>query len=194
MNNGRREAATWNPVKIQDTTFRDGHQSLLATRLRTEDIIPIAEKMDDVGFWAMEVWGGATFDAMHRFLGEDPFERLRTLKKYIKKTPFTMLLRGQNLLGYRHYADDVVRLFVDRTCDAGMDIFRVFDALNDFRNIHTAVERVKANGKHFEAQSCSLCPREGWEERSLASTISSTRGKNLKRWGRIRSVSRTWAA
>ena len=150
MNNERQEGATSNPVKIQDTTFRDGHQSLLATRLRTEDIIPIAEKMDEVGFWAMEVWGGATFDAMHRFLGEDPFERLKTLKKHIKKTPFTMLLRGQNLLGYRHYADDVVRLFVDRTCDAGMDIFRIFDALNDFRNIHTAVERVKANGKHFE--------------------------------------------
>jgi len=119
MNNERLEGATSNPVKIQDTTFRDGHQSLLATRLRTEDIIPIAEKMDEVGFWAMEVWGGATFDAMHRFLGEDPFERLRTLKKYIKKTPFSMLLRGQNLLGYRHYADDVVRLFVDRTCDPG---------------------------------------------------------------------------
>jgi len=139
-----------NPIKIQDTSFRDGHQSLLATRLRTEDIIPIAERMDEVGFWAMEVWGGATFDAMHRFLGEDPFERLRTLKQYMKKTPFTMLLRGQNLLGYRHYADDVVRLFVDKTCEAGMDIFRVFDALNDFRNIETAVERVKANGKHFE--------------------------------------------
>jgi len=150
MNHNRQEETTRSPVKIQDTTFRDGHQSVLATRLRTEDIIPIAEKMDDVGFWAMEVWGGATFDAMHRFLGEDPFERLRTLKRYVKKTPLTMLLRGQNLLGYRHYADDVVRLFVDRTCDAGMDIFRVFDALNDFRNIETAVERIKANGKHFE--------------------------------------------
>ena len=145
-----KDGAPTNPIKIQDTSFRDGHQSLLATRLRTEDIIPIAERMDEVGFWAMEVWGGATFDAMHRFLGEDPFERLRTLKQYIKKTPFTMLLRGQNLLGYRHYADDVVKLFVDRTCEAGMDIFRVFDALNDFRNIETAVERVKANGKHFE--------------------------------------------
>ena len=145
-----KNGASTNPIKIQDTSFRDGHQSLLATRLRTEDIIPIAERMDEVGFWAMEVWGGATFDAMHRFLGEDPFERLRTLKQYIKKTPFTMLLRGQNLLGYRHYADDVVKLFVDRTCEAGMDIFRVFDALNDFRNIETAVERVKANGKHFE--------------------------------------------
>jgi len=144
---GKREKV---PIKIQDTSFRDGHQSVLATRMRTEDIIPIAEKMDEVGFWAMEVWGGATFDAMHRFLGEDPFERLMTLKKHIRRTPFSMLLRGQNLLGYRHYADDVVRLFVDKTCEAGMDIFRVFDALNDFRNIEVAVQRVKANGKHFE--------------------------------------------
>ena len=143
-----------NPLKIQDNTFRDGHQSLLATRMRTEDMIPIAEKMDSVGFWAMEVWGGATFDSMHRFLGEDPFERIRTLKKYIKKTPFSMLLRGQNLVGYRNYADDVARLFVDKTCEAGMDVFRVFDALNDFRNFKTVVERIKANGKHFQGTIC----------------------------------------
>jgi pyruvate/oxaloacetate carboxyltransferase len=143
-----------NPIKIQDNTFRDGHQSLFATRMRTEDMLPIAEKMDSVGFWAMEVWGGATFDTMHRFLGEDPFERIRTLKKYIKKTPFSMLLRGQNLVGYRNYADDVARLFVDKTCEAGMDIFRVFDALNDFRNFKTVVERIKANGKHFQGTIC----------------------------------------
>ena len=143
-----------NPLKIQDNTFRDGHQSVLATRMRTEDMLPIAEKMDEVGFWAMEVWGGATFDTMHRFLGEDPFERLKTLKKYIKKTPLTMLLRGQNLVGYRNYADDVARLFVDKTCEAGMDIFRVFDALNDFRNFQTVVERIKANGKHFQGTIC----------------------------------------
>jgi pyruvate carboxylase subunit B len=143
-----------NPVKIQDTTFRDGHQSNLATRMRTEDMLPIAEKMDSVGFWAMEVWGGATFDTMHRFLGEDPFERIRTLKKHIKKTPFSMLLRGQNLVGYRNYADDVARLFVDKSCEAGMDIFRVFDALNDFRNFQTVVERIKANGRHFQGTIC----------------------------------------
>jgi len=143
-----------NPLKIQDNTFRDGHQSLLATRMRTEDMLPIAEKMDSVGFWAMEVWGGATFDTMHRFLAEDPFERIRTLKKYIKKTPFSMLLRGQNLVGYRNYADDVARLFVDKSCEAGMDIFRVFDALNDFRNFETVVERIKANGKHFQGTIC----------------------------------------
>ncbi len=93
-----------NPVKIQDNTFRDGHQSIYATRMRTEDMLPIAEQMDEMGFWAMEVWGGATFDTMHRFLGEDPWERPKVLKKYIKKTPFTMLLRGQNLVGYRNYA------------------------------------------------------------------------------------------
>ncbi|MBN2058994.1 MAG: pyruvate carboxylase subunit B [Deltaproteobacteria bacterium] len=143
-----------NPIKIQDNTFRDGHQSLLATRMRTEDMLPIAEKMDRVGFWAMEVWGGATFDTMHRFLGEDPFERIRILKKHIKKTPFSMLLRGQNLVGYRNYADDVAKLFVDKSCEAGMDIFRVFDALNDFRNFQTVVERIKANGKHFQGTIC----------------------------------------
>jgi pyruvate/oxaloacetate carboxyltransferase len=142
------------PIKIQDNTFRDGHQSLLATRMRTEDMLPIAERMDQVGFWAMEVWGGATFDTMHRFLGEDPFERLKTLKKYIKKTPFSMLLRGQNLVGYRNYADDVARLFVDKASEAGMDVFRVFDALNDFRNFETVVERIKANGKHFQGTIC----------------------------------------
>jgi pyruvate/oxaloacetate carboxyltransferase len=148
------EGGPKNPLKIQDNTFRDGHQSTLATRMRTEDMLPIAEKMDSVGFWAMEVWGGATFDTMHRFLGEDPFDRIRTLKKYIKKTPFSMLLRGQNLVGYRNYADDVARLFVDKSCEAGMDVFRVFDALNDFRNFQTVVERIKANGKHFQGTIC----------------------------------------
>jgi pyruvate carboxylase subunit B len=149
-----------NPIKIQDTTFRDGHQSNLATRMRTEDMLPIAERMDSVGFWAMEVWGGATFDTMHRFLGEDPFDRIKTLKKYIKKTPFSMLLRGQNLVGYRNYADDVARLFVDKSCEAGIDVFRVFDALNDFRNFQTVVERIKANGKHFQGTiSYSLTER-----------------------------------
>ncbi len=139
-----------NPLKIQDNTFRDGHQSIYATRMTTRDMIPVAEKMDEVGFWAMEVWGGATFDAMHRFLDEDPWERPRVLKQYMKKTPFAMLLRGQNLVGYRHYADDVVRAFVDRACAIGIDVFRVFDALNDLRNIETCAARIRANGKHFE--------------------------------------------
>jgi pyruvate/oxaloacetate carboxyltransferase len=153
MNNVTKEGPK-NPLKIQDMTFRDGHQSVLATRMRTEDMIPIAEKMDEIGFWAMEVWGGATFDTMHRFLAEDPWERPRTLKKYLKKTPCSMLLRGQNLVGYRNYADDVVRAFVDKACEIGIDVFRVFDALNDFRNFQTAVERIKANGRHFEGAIC----------------------------------------
>jgi pyruvate carboxylase subunit B len=143
-----------NPVKIQDLTFRDGHQSLFATRGRTEDFLPIAEDMDQVGFYSMEVWGGATFDTMHRFLGEDPWERIRTMKKYIKKTPFSMLLRAQNLVGYRNYADDVAVAFVERSCENGIDIFRTFDALNDFRNFETVVPIIKKNKKHFQGAIC----------------------------------------
>lgn len=143
-----------NPIKIQDLTFRDGHQSLFATRGRTEDLLHTAEMMDKVGFYSMEVWGGATFDTMHRYLGEDPWERIRTLKQHIKKTPFSMLLRGQNLVGYQNYADDVVEAFVQRACDNGIDIFRVFDALNDFRNFQTAVKIVKKNHKHFQGTIC----------------------------------------
>jgi pyruvate carboxylase subunit B len=143
-----------NPVKVQDLTFRDGHQSLFATRGRTEDMIPIAEDIDRVGFYSMEIWGGATFDTMHRFLGEDPWERPRTLKKYIKNTPFSMLLRGQNLVGYRNYADDVAVPFVERAAANGIDIFRVFDALNDFRNFETVVPVIKKLGKHFQGAIC----------------------------------------
>ncbi|MFC1669837.1 pyruvate carboxylase subunit B [Spirochaetota bacterium] len=139
---------------IQDLTLRDGHQSLLATRMRTDDMIPIAEGMDDIGYWACEVWGGATFDSMSRFLGEDPWDRVRTLKKYIKKTPFSMLLRGQNLVGYRNYADDVVEAFVDKACEVGIDVFRVFDALNDLRNFEVCSERIIANKKHFQGTLC----------------------------------------
>ncbi len=146
--------AVTNPVKIQDLTFRDGHQSLFATRGRTEDFLPIAEQMDEVGFWGMEVWGGATFDTMHRFLGEDPWERIRTFKKYIKKTPFSMLLRAQNLVGYRNYADDLAEVFVERSCENGIDIFRTFDALNDYRNFETVVRIIKKNGKHFQGCMC----------------------------------------
>lgn len=143
-----------NPIKIQDLSFRDGHQSLFATRGRTEDLLHVAKLMDQVGYYSMEVWGGATFDAMHRYLGEDPWERIRTLKKYITKTPFSMLLRGQNLVGYQNYADDVVEAFVQRACDNGIDIFRVFDALNDFRNFQTAVKIIKKNKKHFQGSIC----------------------------------------
>ena len=143
-----------NPVKIQDLTLRDGHQSLFATRGRTEDMIPVAEMMDEVGFWAVEVWGGATFDTMHRFLNEDPWERLRTLKRYFKRTPFSMLLRGQNLVGYRNYPDDVAEAFVERTAENGMDVFRTFDALNDYRNFETVVKGIKKAGKHFQGCIC----------------------------------------
>ena len=146
--------AVSNPVKIQDLTFRDGHQSLFATRGRVEDFLPIAEDMDNAGFYSMEVWGGATFDTMHRFLAEDPWESLRTMKKHIRKTPLSMLLRAQNLVGYRNYPDDVAEAFVQRACDNGMDIFRVFDALNDYRNFETVVKVIKKNGKHFQGCMC----------------------------------------
>jgi pyruvate carboxylase subunit B len=154
-----------NPVKIEDLSLRDGHQSLFATRGRTEDMIPVAEMMDEVGFWAVETWGGATFDTMHRFLNEDPWERIRTLKRYFKKTPFSMLLRGQNLVGYRNYADDVARAFVDRAAANGMDIFRTFDALNDYRNFETVVPVIKECGKHFQGCICYTMtePRLGGE-------------------------------
>jgi oxaloacetate decarboxylase alpha subunit/pyruvate carboxylase subunit B len=158
-----------NPVKIMDISLRDGHQSLFATRGRTEDMIPVAELMDEVGFWAVEMWGGATFDAMHRFLNEDPWERIRTLKRYFKKTPFSMLLRGQNLVGYRNYADDVAREFVKRAADNGMDIFRTFDALNDYRNFQTVVEEIKKAEKHFQGCICYTMtqPRLGGEVYNL---------------------------
>ncbi len=158
-----------NPLKIEDISLRDGHQSLFATRGRTEDMIPVAEKMDEIGFWAAEVWGGATFDTMHRFLGEDPWERLRTLKRYFKKTKFSMLLRGQNLVGYRNYADDVAKLFVKKTVDNGMDIFRTFDALNDYRNFETVVPVIKECGAHFQGCICYTLtePRLGGEVYNL---------------------------
>ncbi|MCD4795786.1 MAG: pyruvate carboxylase subunit B, partial [Candidatus Cloacimonetes bacterium] len=154
MNYAPNRPKTKNPIKIQDLSFRDGHQSIFATRGRTEDMLPVAEMMDNIGFYSFEMWGGATFDTMHRYLNEDPWERIRTLKKHIKKTPFSMLLRGQNLVGYRNYADDVVENFVQRACDNGIDIFRVFDALNDFRNFETAVKIIKKNGKHFQGSIC----------------------------------------
>ncbi len=165
MNYDKDRPAAENPVKIEDLSLRDGHQSLFATRGRTEDMIPVAEMMDDVGFWAMEVWGGATFDTMHRFLNEDPWERIRTLKRYIKKTPFSMLLRAQNLVGYRNYADDVARAFVGQAVANGMDIFRTFDALNDYRNFETVVPVIKENGKHFQGCICYSMtePRMGGE-------------------------------
>ena len=141
-------------VRITDTTFRDAHQSLAATRMRTEDMLPIAEKMDSVGFFSMEVWGGATFDVAIRYLKEDPWERIRQLKKKIRRTPLQMLLRGQNLVGYRNYADDVVIKFVETAADVGIDIFRIFDALNDTRNMETAIRTARRMKKHVQGTVC----------------------------------------
>jgi oxaloacetate decarboxylase alpha subunit len=138
-------------VRITDTTLRDGHQSLWATRMRTAEMLPILETMDEVGFNSLECWGGATFDASLRFLDEDPWERLRLIKKYVVRTPLQMLLRGQNLVGYRHYGDDIVRRFVYKAAENGIDIFRVFDALNDIRNFETAAAAIKETGKHLQA-------------------------------------------
>ncbi|WP_292460496.1 sodium-extruding oxaloacetate decarboxylase subunit alpha [Methanothermococcus sp.] len=141
-------------VKITDTTFRDAHQSLMATRLRTEDMIPIAEKMDEVGFFSMEVWGGATFDACIRYLNEDPWERLKSLRKRIQNTPLQMLLRGQNLVGYRHYPDDIVEKFVQKSYENGIEIFRIFDALNDIRNVKVPIKVAKKCGAHVQGAIC----------------------------------------
>ncbi|MBL4744250.1 MAG: sodium-extruding oxaloacetate decarboxylase subunit alpha [Cycloclasticus sp.] len=138
------------PLKITDVVLRDAHQSLFATRLRIEDMLPIAEKLDKIGYWSLETWGGATFDSCIRYLGEDPWERLRLLKAAMPNTPQQMLLRGQNLLGYRHYADDVVRKFVERAAENGMDVFRIFDAMNDVRNLETAIKATIEVGKHAQ--------------------------------------------
>jgi oxaloacetate decarboxylase alpha subunit/pyruvate carboxylase subunit B len=183
MNYDKDRPAAENPVKIEDLTLRDGHQSLFATRGRTEDMIPVAEMMDEVGFWAVETWGGATFDTMHRFLNEDPWERIRTLKRYMKKTPFSMLLRAQNLVGYRNYADDVANAFMDRACENGMDIFRTFDALNDYRNFTTVVPKIKEYGKHFQGCICYTMtePRLGGEVYNLDYYVG--KGKDLEAMG-----------
>jgi pyruvate carboxylase subunit B len=141
-------------IEVTDVVLRDAHQSLIATRLRTEDMLPICEKLDQVGYWSLEVWGGATFDACVRFLKEDPWERLRKLREALPNTRLQMLLRGQNLLGYRHYADDVVEAFVAKAAANGIDVFRVFDALNDVRNLETAMKAVKKAGKHAQGTIC----------------------------------------
>ena len=137
-------------IFVTDTILRDAHQSLIATRMRTEDMLPICPKLDQVGYWSLEVWGGATFDACVRFLKEDPWERLRKLRAALPNTRLQMLLRGQNLLGYRHYSDDVVRAFVAKAAVNGIDVFRIFDAMNDVRNLRVAIEAVKAAGKHAQ--------------------------------------------
>ena len=141
-------------VGITDVVLRDAHQSLFATRLRIEDMLPITSQLDEVGYWSLECWGGATFDSCIRFLGEDPWERLRTLKKAMPKTPLQMLLRGQNLLGYRHYADDVVDTFIERAVKNGIDVFRVFDAMNDVRNMQQSIQAIKKQGAHAQGTLC----------------------------------------
>ena len=148
-------------VKFTDTTFRDGHQSLLATRLKTEDMEPMAELMDTIGFHSMEVWGGATFDVATRYLTEDPWERLRRFKSLIKNTPLTMLLRGQSLVGYRNYADDVVEKFIERSAHNGIDVFRVFDALNDERNLEKSTAAIKNTNKHLQLTMCYSVTESG---------------------------------
>ncbi|MBI5918251.1 MAG: sodium-extruding oxaloacetate decarboxylase subunit alpha [Nitrosomonadales bacterium] len=135
---------------ISELVLRDGHQSMIATRMRTDDMLPICAKLDSIGFWSLEAWGGATFDSCVRFLKEDPWERLKKLRQALPNTRIQMLLRGQNLLGYRHYSDDVVRAFVGKAADNGVDVFRVFDAMNDMRNLRVSIEAVKKSGKHAE--------------------------------------------
>ncbi|MDD3564665.1 MAG: sodium-extruding oxaloacetate decarboxylase subunit alpha [Methanothrix sp.] len=141
-------------VRLTETVFRDAHQSLLATRMRTRDMLPIAEKLDEVGFFSMEVWGGATFDSCIRYLNEDPWERLRALKLAMPNTPLQMLLRGQNLVGYRHYSDDIVVKFVERAAANGVDVFRIFDAVNDIRNMTVAIKTAKKTGAHVQGSVC----------------------------------------
>ncbi len=138
------------PLRITELALRDGHQSLLATRMRIDDMLPIADKLDKIGFWSIESWGGATFDACIRYLGEDPWERIRRLKAAMPNTPQQMLFRGQNILGYRHYADDLVHKFVERCAVNGVDVFRIFDALNDVRNLETAIKATLEVGKHAQ--------------------------------------------
>lgn len=141
-------------IGITETVLRDAHQSLMATRMSTNDMLPIIEKMDKVGYFSLECWGGATFDAAIRFLNEDPWDRLREIRMRAPNTKLQMLLRGQNLLGYRHYADDVVDKFVEKSVENGIDIFRIFDALNDVRNLEASLKAVKKYGGHAQLTIC----------------------------------------
>ncbi|WP_462363200.1 pyruvate carboxylase subunit B, partial [Pyramidobacter porci] len=145
-----REISETRRVEITETVLRDAHQSLMATRMSLDDMLPVLDQMDEIGYHSLEVWGGATFDACMRFLNEDPWERLRTLKKHFKKTKLQMLLRGQNLVGYRHYADDTAKEFVKRAVGNGIDIIRIFDALNDLRNLEVTAAQTKAEGAHLQ--------------------------------------------
>ncbi len=173
-----------NPIKITDTTLRDGHQSLMATRLKTSDIELIASHMDQLGFHSIEAWGGATFDVCTRFLIEDPWDRLRKIKKLIPNTPLTMLLRGQNLVGYRNYANDVVSAFIKRSSESGIDIFRVFDALNDVENLRSSANAIKENGKHLQMTICySTAMNEDGSERIYTTDYFINKAKEYQEIG-----------
>ncbi|MBR9701869.1 pyruvate carboxylase subunit B, partial [Candidatus Pacearchaeota archaeon] len=137
-------------IRITDLTLRDAHQSLLATRMRTRDMLPILEQLDAIGFYSLEVWGGATFDSCIRYLNEDPWERIRSIKRGLENTPTQMLLRGQNLVGYKHYPDDIVEKFVVLAAKNGVDIFRIFDAMNDIRNMELSIKIAKREGAHVQ--------------------------------------------
>ncbi|MGD9000789.1 MAG: sodium-extruding oxaloacetate decarboxylase subunit alpha, partial [Granulosicoccaceae bacterium] len=152
-------------VYITDTILRDAHQSLIATRMRLDDMLPVCKRLDQVGFWSLEMWGGATYDSCLRFLKEDPWERLRKLREALPNTRMQMLLRGQNLLGYRHYSDDVVQAFVKKAADNGIDVFRIFDAMNDLRNLRVSIDEVKKQGKHAQGAICfTTSPVHGIEQ------------------------------
>jgi len=173
------------PLGITEVVLRDGHQSLLATRMRIDDMLPICEKLDQVGYWSLETWGGATFDSCIRYLGEDPWERIRQFKAAMPNTPQQMLFRGQSILGYRHYADDLVEKFVERAAANGVDVFRIFDALNDMRNLETAVKATIAVEKHAQGTiSYTVSPVQWICGLTLAS--------RSKTWARTQSASRTW--
>ena len=174
-------------IEVTELALRDAHQSLLATRMAMEDMVPACEDLDNAGFWSLECWGGATFDACIRFLNEDPWERLRTFRKLLPKSRLQMLLRGQNLLGYRHYEDGVVERFVDKAAENGMDVFRVFDALNDLRNLTTSVAR-RQEDRQARAGHHLLYGQPAAHHRSLRRDGAATEGDGLA----IPSASRTW--
>jgi len=175
-----------NKIKITDTTLRDAHQSLLATRMTTEEMIPICESLDRVGYYSMEVWGGATFDSCMRYLNEDPWERLRILRKKLPNTKLQMLLRGQNILGYKHYPDDVLTEFIKRAVGNGIDIIRIFDALNDLRNMEKAFEVTKKEGAHVQGAICyTISPVHSTE-------LFVQMAKEMEVMGADSIVSKTW--
>lgn len=173
-------------VEITETVLRDAHQSLIATRMTTEQILPIVEKLDNIGYHSLEAWGGATFDACLRFLNEDPWERLRKIKDRAKKTPIQMLFRGQNILGYRHYADDIVEYFVQKSIANGVDILRIFDALNDVRNLECAIKACKKEKVMYRLQFVTQ------QVNSIQTKSSLKWLSSLKKWVQTQSVSRIW--